>query len=361
MSPRDGLTGNLPDGRIAPPERREEGYNRMIATRDGRGMEAEPGGDGAILAISFPARRGDRDPAPNGPDAIDPRDLIEASVVSHGGRMAGMDNGRLRAVLPSAITAVRCALAIQRALAAAGDGARPRIGVDLATDEAPPEGVGAGALEDLAHSGGISISAPIFARARTRFNVAYEELGPRRIAGHAAPVAVYRMLFDAGPPGSHASRREIGINPDRAKLFKWVGVAGFLVLIALALRPFILDRASPPGAVSGDASGAGRGVFVAPFAVTGGGENPTALRAAVIAALAARSGLAAGAPSARGYRLEAETRGSGADAHLAVRLVEAGTGKAVWAADYVLAGSDMNALATDIAAGVADALGAGGG
>ena len=153
-----------------------------------------------------------------------------------------------------------------------------------------------------------------------------EELGPRRIAGHVAPIAVYRMLFDAGPSGSRASRREIGINPNRAKLFKWVGVAGFLVLIALALRPFILDRAS----VSGDASGVGRGVVVAPFAVTGGGENPKALRAAVIAALAARPGLAAGAPSARGYRLEGEARGGGGGAHPARRVGGAGAGKKGW-------------------------------
>jgi|GEM_PF-5810559 len=316
------------------------------------GARRDGDGNGAILAIAFPDRGGARDAAPSGPGAIEPRDLIEASVVSHGGRMAGADDGRLRAVLPSAVAAVRCALAIQRALAAAGDGAGARIGVDVAADEAPTEG--AGALEDLAHPGGISISAPIFERARTRFDVVYEELGPRRVLGHAAPVAVYRVLFDSG---SRASRREIGIHPDRAKLFKWVGVAGFLVLMALALRPLILDRAS----LSGDAPGGAPGIVVAPFAATEGGEDPTALRAAVIAALAARPGLAAGAGATGGYRLEAETRGSGANAHLAAWLVEVETGKAVWSADYASAGVDANALAADIVAGVTDALKSGGG
>ncbi len=310
-------------------------------------MEAEPGGNGAILTIAFPDRGGDRGTAPRGPGAIDPHDLIEASVVSHGGRMTGATAGRLRAVLPSAVPAVRCALAIQRALATGEGETGVRIGVDVVADETPPEG--AGALEDLAHPGGISISAPIFSRARTRFDVVYEELGPRRVVGHAAPIAVYRVLFDTG---SRASRREIGIHPDRAKLFKWVGAAGFLVLIALALRPLILERASSPGDASGDVPG----VVVAPFTAAEGGTDPTALRAAVIAALATRPGVAAG-----GYRLEAETRGSGADARLVVRLVEAETGKAVWSADYASAGIDIDALAADIAAGVAAALKADGG
>ncbi len=331
----------------------------MTTNRPQNGTTGE-GGDGAVLTIAFPA--GERDgPPPDGrgegaraPGAIGPRDLIEASVVSHGGRMAGTDRGgRLRAVLPGAVPAVRCALAIQRALAQDAPEAGVRIGVDVAADAPSPEG--AGAIEDLAHPGGISVSAPIFARVRTRFDVVYEELGPRRLAGHEGTVPVYRVLFDTR---SRASRREIGINPDRAKLFKWVGAAGFLILMVMALRPLVLDRLSPGAERGGEA----QGVVVVPFAGAGrtaDAIDPARLRAAVIAALAARP--APKTLSERGYRLEGEIRGEGANARLFVRLVAAASGETLWSADYAAAGADAEALAAEIAARVAAALEAGGG
>jgi len=274
---------------------------------------------------------------------------VEATAVSCGGRLTGRGGGRLNAILPSPVAALRCALAIQRRLAAEGTDARAvRIGIDLLSMEANAErpspggrdAAAAGAIEDLAHPGGICISGPVYMRVRTRFDVAYDALGPRRLAGRAEPVAIYRVLSDAASGG-----REIGIHPDRAKLFKWVGVAGFVVLFAFALRPLLVERASreaPSQALS-----------VAGFE---GWDEAAALRTALVTALAAGESQAVGASNAdAAFQLEGALD-EAAPARVTVRLVDVRSGEVLWRGAFERTARNPDAIAVEIAKAARAAL-----
>jgi adenylate cyclase len=113
--------------------------------------------------------------------------------------------------LPSVVNALRCAIDIQRALAAHNAEVPPeqelqfRIGINLGDilvegEDVQGDGVNiASRLQALADPGGIIISGSAYDQVRNKVNVKIESLGEQTIKDIDEPVRIYRVAaFD--PP-----------------------------------------------------------------------------------------------------------------------------------------------------------------
>ena len=143
-------------------------------------------------------------------------DIAEAfnpNVGHRNGRIFKTMGDGLLAEFASVVDAVRCAVEVQRAMAAR-NAARPndrkiefRIGINLGDvvaegDDLHGDGVNVSArLEGLADPGGIFISGTAFDQIHKNVDVGYEFLGEQEVKNIAEPVRVYRVLTgpdDAG-------------------------------------------------------------------------------------------------------------------------------------------------------------------
>ena len=136
------------------------------------------------------------------------RQVVDALVADHHGRVFGSAGDSVLAEFPSPVEAVRCAVNIQRELEARdadlpeGRRMRLRIGVNLGDvivegDDLLGDGVNiASRLESLADPGGISLSRPVFDQIRKQLELGYEYLGAHEVKNIAEPVHVYRVLTE---------------------------------------------------------------------------------------------------------------------------------------------------------------------
>lgn len=135
-------------------------------------------------------------------------ELFEPTVARHGGRVfKAMGDGFL-VEFASVLGAVRCALEIQRGMAARNaDVPAPerivfRIGVNLGDvivegNDLHGDGVNLAArLEALADPGGICISANVHDQVRRRIAARFEDLGPRTLKNISEPLRVFRAAPD---------------------------------------------------------------------------------------------------------------------------------------------------------------------
>ncbi len=146
------------------------------------------------------------------------REVIDGLVVNHRGRVFGTAGDSVIAEFASPVEAVRCAVEIQRDLedrnADLPEDRRMcfRIGVNLGDvmvegDNLLGDGVNVAArLEGLAEPGGICVSFMVHQSVEAKVNLAFEDLGERRVKNIAEPVRVFRLLleppkaFDTPPP-----------------------------------------------------------------------------------------------------------------------------------------------------------------
>lgn len=155
------------------------------------------------------------------------RDIVDALVSDHHGRIFGGAGDSVIAEFPSPVEAVRCAAAIQRSLA--GRNAELvkdrrmlfRIGINLGDvmidgDNLMGDGVNIAArLEALAEPGGICISASVHDQVATKVDLNFDALGPQQLKNISGPVTAYRAGFDDSPvqsrkqPSSGARRRPV--------------------------------------------------------------------------------------------------------------------------------------------------------
>ena len=130
-------------------------------------------------------------------------DVVEPLAAAHEGRVFKTTGDGFLADFASAVQALRCAIAIQDALRAQGDGLRLRIGVHQG--EVVPEGddllgdgvIVAARLEPLAEPGGICISARVREDAAGKLALDVEDLGEPELKNIAQPVRVFRVRLGA--------------------------------------------------------------------------------------------------------------------------------------------------------------------
>ena len=135
-------------------------------------------------------------------------ELIEPAVAAHEGRIVKPLGDSLLAEFVTAVEAVRCAVEVQRTLAALDgdlDQSAPielRMGVNLGDvhsegGDITGDGVRIAArMEHLVEPGGLCITSTVLGQVRGRVDVAYEDLGRIEVEGIPGPVHVFRVLLD---------------------------------------------------------------------------------------------------------------------------------------------------------------------
>src|SRR6202163_898133 len=148
------------------------------------------------------------------------RDLIEASITEHHGRLVKTTGDGFIAIFDSPVEAVRCGIVIQQHMVGR-NASLPRhhwieyrIGVNLgdviieATD-IYGDGVNiASRLEGIAEPGQVYISGAIYEQIKNKLVCGYESLGDRKVKNITDPVRVYRVLPDPTAFNKTRKRRE---------------------------------------------------------------------------------------------------------------------------------------------------------
>lgn len=138
------------------------------------------------------------------------RDVISIQVEAHRGRIFKTLGDGVLAEFSSTIEAINCGIGIQKtaALEAHRSGDRDplllRIGVSvgdvvLQGTDLLGEGVNAAArLQAYADPGGIAVSAEVMAQTRGKVEIAFEEIGYRKLKENDAPLRIYKSGQGAG-------------------------------------------------------------------------------------------------------------------------------------------------------------------
>ena len=138
------------------------------------------------------------------------RAVVDELIDQHGGRIFGGAGDSLASEFPSVVSAVRCAVDIQRGLRRSNrelpESRRMclRIGVNLgdvivAASELFGDGVNIAArLEALAEPGGVCISGSVYDQIEGKMDVVCEPLGEQVVKNIAKPVRAYRLRIESG-------------------------------------------------------------------------------------------------------------------------------------------------------------------
>ena len=140
------------------------------------------------------------------------REQVGSLVREHRGRLVDFSGDNFLSEFPSALEAVRCAIEIQRVLAARNADLPPeqkmefRIGAHLGDirvegERIYGEGVNVAArLEGLAEPGGLCISRTVHEQVRRTPGLLFQNLGAQTLKNIPEPVEVYRVRW-SGPSG----------------------------------------------------------------------------------------------------------------------------------------------------------------
>ncbi len=148
-------------------------------------------------------------------------DVFRPSVAAHGGRIVKLMGDGALVEFESVVSAVRCALDIQAAMAArnasadAGERVSYRIGVNsgdvmVEGGDIFGEGVNVAArLQSLAQPGGVALSRAVREQIAGRIEALFDDLGEHRIKEIEKPVHVFALRLDAAasPARNVASAR----------------------------------------------------------------------------------------------------------------------------------------------------------
>jgi adenylate cyclase len=149
------------------------------------------------------------------------REVTDALILQHRGRIVGTAGDSILAEFASAVDAVQCAVDIQRALKPrnadlpAERRMEFRIGLNVGDViiEGPQiygEGVNIAArLEALAEGGGICLSGTVYDQVENKLTLNYEYLGEQTVKNIAKPVRVYRVRIEAKAPTTEQRRGEV--------------------------------------------------------------------------------------------------------------------------------------------------------
>src|SRR6202048_134102 len=146
-------------------------------------------------------------------------ELIDPGIAEHKGRIVNTTGDGMLVEFGSVVDAVRCAVAVQQAMAERNAVDPPdrrielRVGINLGDvifdgDDLFGDGVNIAArLEGLAEPGGICISDDAFRQVRGKIEAEFADIGEQSLKNIARPLRVYRVRTtlthpDAGAPGS---------------------------------------------------------------------------------------------------------------------------------------------------------------
>jgi adenylate cyclase len=165
------------------------------------------------------------------------REVLTTLIQQHNGKVVDSPGDNLLAEFASVVDSVQCAVAVQKEIKSLNDELpenrkmRFRIGInlgDVIQEEERIYGDGiniAARLEGLAKPGGICISGTSYDQVKNKLNLGYKNLGEHSVKNIAEPVRVYRVLTDP-----EASGKVIG---EKRKAKRWLALAAAIVLIVV--------------------------------------------------------------------------------------------------------------------------------
>jgi DNA-binding response OmpR family regulator len=134
------------------------------------------------------------------------RELIYGETDTHRGRVVRVMGDGFLIEFSSAVDAVRCAVAVQRGMAAAADEPAERrlqfrVGINVGDvladgDDILGDSVNIAArLEAIAEPGGICLSAAAYEQVRGKLDLAVADMGEQELKNIARPLRTYRVLL----------------------------------------------------------------------------------------------------------------------------------------------------------------------
>ena len=139
--------------------------------------------------------------------------LLEPKIAAHDGRVVKLMGDGLLAEFSSAVEAVECAVEIQRAMRQRPAGAVPgprialRIGINIGDiivvdDDIYGDGVNVAArLEGLAPPGGICVADNVVDQVKAKVSFTFEDKGRKQVKNISQPIRVFEVVFDELPRG----------------------------------------------------------------------------------------------------------------------------------------------------------------
>src|SRR5271169_3386333 len=159
------------------------------------------------------------------------QDLVDPKIAEHGGRIVRTMGDGLLVEFNSVVDAVRCAIAIQRAMPerSADTPADRRLHFrfainmgDVVSDGDLIYGDGvaiASRMEALAEPGGINVSRAVRDQVRDRLPIMFEDCGQHEVKNISRPVRVFRVVLEERPAGPPSTvRRRAAAPVDRPAL-----------------------------------------------------------------------------------------------------------------------------------------------
>jgi class 3 adenylate cyclase len=133
-------------------------------------------------------------------------DLIDPEIGAHRGRIVRLMGDGILVEFASAVDAVRCAVAMQRSMAAATAGPPERriefrVGINVGDvladgDDILGDSVNIAArLEAIAEPGGICLSAAAYEQVRGKIELAVADMGEQDLKNIARPLRTYRVVL----------------------------------------------------------------------------------------------------------------------------------------------------------------------
>lgn len=183
--------------------------------------------------------------------------LIDPKIAQYHGRIVKLMGDGLLAEFPSAVEAVQCAVEIQHALGARTDDLSEdqrfayRVGInigDIVVEDNDIYGDGvnvAARLEALAEPGGVCVARNVFNQVKGKLELTFEHVGEKEVKNIAEPVSVYRVVLDAKAaalvtPIVQAAPRSLGAR-------RLVAAAAAVVVLLLALGVALWWQSRLPG------------------------------------------------------------------------------------------------------------------
>ena len=191
-------------------------------------------------------------------------DLIDPGIGAHNGRIVKTTGDGLLVEFASVVDAVECAVDIQRSMAAHNSGIPEeqrivfRMGVnlgDVIVEDGDIFGDGvnvAARLEGLAPPGGICVERTVRNQVRDRMPIKFEDLGEQEVKNIARPVRVFRVVLDEAAASEIPRPAAIPAAPWKRKAVA-AGVAVLVAAAGIVLWQLPWQPAGGPDAADGPA------------------------------------------------------------------------------------------------------------
>jgi adenylate cyclase len=277
------------------------------------------------------------------------RELLDPKIAEHHGRIVKTTGDGLLVEFASVVDAVRCAVAVQQAMPGRNTGVAAdnriewRIGINLGDvivegDDLYGDGVNIAArIEALADAGGVFVSNTVHDHVRDRLPFVFEDLGEQQVKNIARPVRVYRVRDLGAARNSSTSAQPVLPIPDKP---------------SVAVLPFTNMSGDPEQEFFADG--------IAEDVITALSRYPSLFviarnscftykgRAVDVKQVGRELGVR--------YVLEGGLRKAGNRIRVTAQLVEAETGKHVWAERYDRDLADIFSLQDEITEAVTIAI-----